>query len=224
MKLKRLVASMSASFDQFVRKVENHEAVASTLIDEVRMAAAKLKRQQSRNQQQLQRLQQQQQTLAADAERWQNRAKAIASTDEAQALACVQRFQQIETQQAQISEQIQTHEQLDAELRQRLQAVEARLGELQRRRTELSSRSAHNAAYAAGEAVQGFDIDGVFERWEDTVTTEEYLTDSVLPVIDPLDKTFTEKEQQARLEATLNDWLAETTPVANNADDQGETA
>ena len=48
MRLKRLVATVSAGFEDFVAKVENHEAVADCIIDEVRQAAARVRVQHAR--------------------------------------------------------------------------------------------------------------------------------------------------------------------------------
>lgn len=43
MKVKRLMASVSAGFEDFVTRVENHEAVADCAIDELRKAAARVR-------------------------------------------------------------------------------------------------------------------------------------------------------------------------------------
>ena len=48
MKVKRIVASINAGFESFLNKVENHEAVAESAIEEVRDSAAKVKVQQRR--------------------------------------------------------------------------------------------------------------------------------------------------------------------------------
>ena len=74
MRLKRLVTSVGASFEQFVNKVENQEAVAESVIRDVRASAAKLKVQMGGVNAQTERLRERRDRLTEDVGRWRQRA------------------------------------------------------------------------------------------------------------------------------------------------------
>ena len=98
MKLKHLVASISASFDDLVSKIENHEAIAEVSLQEIRVAAAKIRTQFNITRQRLEYLHNQESTLRQDCERWQLRAVQCAEQDRERALRCVQAMEQCDQQ------------------------------------------------------------------------------------------------------------------------------
>ncbi len=210
MKLKRLVATFGANFDSFVNKVENHEAVADAMIEDVRAAAAKLNMQKARNVQQLHQLNQKRQKQTDDVERWKQRAMAIAETDETRALECVKRFKQQEKLLAVLDAQINEHESLDIQLQQRLASVEERISGLQFKRTALSSRTAKTKAVTTSEGAITADIDSLFDRWEESVVKDEYLEGGIIEPVDTLDKSFSDVEEMDDLKATLADLNAQS--------------
>jgi phage shock protein A len=96
MRLKRLVATVSAGFEDFVAKVENHEAVADCIIDEVRQAAARVRVQHARARSRILRLEREGDELIAERSRWNGRAVSLAASDETRALECVRRGRRAE--------------------------------------------------------------------------------------------------------------------------------
>jgi len=56
MKIKRLAASINAYFDDFVSKVENHDAVAKVAIEDVQKAAARIRSEKNKIDQRLKQL------------------------------------------------------------------------------------------------------------------------------------------------------------------------
>ena len=210
MRLKRLVASVGASFEQFVNKVENHEAVAESVIRDVRTAAAKMKVQMGGVNAQAERLRERRDGLAEDAGRWRQRAKRFAAEDEDRALECLRRMKRAEAEQAQVTDQLARYEALGQELKDRLATVEARLSDLQLKRTVLSSRSARARVMAASDQESLSDVNAVFERWEMAVIEDEYLDDIVVGgQSDPLERELGAAEEREQLKVALEELAAE---------------
>ena len=205
MRLKRLVTSVGASFEQFVNKVENHEAVAESVIRDVRASAAKLKVQMGGVNAQAERLRERRDKLAEDAGRWRERAKRFAAEDEDRAMECLRRMKRSEAEQAQVVDQLAQYEDLGEKLKDRLAAVEARLSDLQLKRTALSSRSARAQVMGAGDQDPLSDVNAVFDRWEMAVIEDEYLDEVVGSKSDALERELDAAEEREQLKAALDE-------------------
>lgn len=214
MRFKHIVTSISASFDDLVSKIENHEAVADVTIQDVRAAAAKIRTQLNITRQRTETLQNQEQNLIQDCARWQARALQCGSGDQERALRCVQALEQVEQHKIANARQLQENLQLQKELQRHLQKIEQRLVELQRKRESLSARAALNKVTRHVEkTLPGCDPEAVFARWEQSVLTDEYAQ---FPLADAmpeqeLDREFRQRETQERLEARLAELLAGNT-------------
>ena len=205
MRVKRLVASVGASFEQFVNKVENHEAVAEAVIRDVRAAAAKMKVQLGRASAQAERLRERRDTLTEDAERWRDRAKRFAAEEEERALECLRRMERAKAERKQVAAQLNQYEALCGKLKERLATIETRLSDLQLKRTALSSRSAR--AQVMGTTDQGAmpEVDDIFDRWEMAVIEDEYLDEVVVGEGDSLERELDASDERERLAAILNE-------------------
>lgn len=212
MKLKRLVTSISASFDDLVTKVENHEAVANAAIVDVRKNAARIRSQLNLINKRHQNLITQEQRLQEDGMRWQQRARETASLDKDKALRCVHALEQCEQQAQNLKQQIQETARLKLELNQHLQEVEQRLQDLQIKRDSLHARSARNRALSDMERLRVTeDTDDIFTRWEEKLITEEYhvsLPDAT--TYSDLETEFNEQEKNQKLNARLDEILGQT--------------
>lgn len=209
MRLKRLVTSVGASFEQFVNKVENHEAVAESVIRDVRATAAKLKVQMGGVNAQTERLRARRDGLAEDAERWRQRAKRIAREDESRALECLRRMKRAEAERAQVGNQFAQYEALTDKLKDRLAAVEARLSDLQLKRAALSSRSARAGVMSTRDQDSLSDANAVFDRWEMAVIEDEYLDEVVEGRSDALEHELNAAEEREDLKAALEELIKE---------------
>ena len=212
MKIKRLFTSINASFDDFVTGVENHEAVAAGAIADVRKAAARLRAQKGQLDAQISRQRNQAKVLSAREDRWQKRAADCANDDPEQGLLCLRQRDAAATALEQLNAQISEQTQLAAELASSLTQVESRLGELQNRRTALTSRGARaNVMAKVATPTLSTDVDELFERWEVAILQEEYRDTSagMAPVdfgdaqADELDRTMQSAERDAELKAEL---------------------
>lgn len=239
MKVKRLMASVSAGFEDFVTRVENHEAVADCAIDELRKAAARVRVQQARTATQLKRLEEQIGRLEAEAERWRTRALRVADAatvdtsgtggngvaDEAKAIECVRRARRAELEIDALATQRDRYRVLTEELQGRLRELERRLGEAQLRRTALSSRAARARTLRSVERCGPEEsLEAVFDRWDTVVIADEYR-DGVDPLDGPepedmLDREFADEEDLAALREDLAALRARA--GAGEADDREE--
>lgn len=215
MKLKRLVASISASFDDLVSKIENHEAVAEVTLQDIRTAAAKIRTQLNITRQRLEYLHNQENTLQQDCERWQLRAVQCGEQERERALRCVQALEHCEQQKKALQQQIQENARLQEELIRHLNHVEQRLADLQLKRDSLTARSACNQVTRHAErALPGSDPDKIFARWEESIIADEYLTQRHYNEHSDagLDAEFRKAEQHTRLEQRLADLMAQQQP------------
>jgi phage shock protein A len=206
MKVRRLVATLTAGFDNFVNKVENHEAVAESLMADVRSAAARLRIQLARVREQRDRMQAQRRQTQNQCASWQQRALQLRASDPDKALECMRRLARAEQRLGALDSQIAEQDRLAEQLGRSLQEVEARLEALRLRRTALSSRTARAQAVASssdpGLRVQ---VDEVFERWEQSVLEQEYSEPGPLGEdLDSFEQSFSNAEADAELRARLD--------------------
>ena len=205
MKVKRLVASLGASFEEFVNKVENHEAVAESAIRDVRAAAAKVKVQINGVNVQVERLRKRRDTLAEDIGRWRERARRFAGKDKDRALECLRRMERAKAEEARVGDQLSRHEALGDRLKERLTTIEARLSDLQLKKTDLAGRSACTQVRETADQETTTDVDSVFERWEIAVVKDEYLDEIITGDHDRLERELDSEEEQKRLETLLDE-------------------
>lgn len=222
MKVKRLMASVSAGFEDFVSRVENHEAVADCAIDDLRKAAARVRVQQARTGTQLKRLEDRIAGLEAEAGRWRERALRVVEADapetgadaaaatpgEAKAIECVRRARRAELESASLVGQRDRYRELADDLQGRLRDLERRLDEAQLKRTALSSRSARAQTLRNAERCGTEEsLEAVFDRWETVVTADEYRDGVELlegaESVDTLDRQFADEEALAALREDL---------------------
>ena len=206
MKLKRLAASVSARFDSFIDKMENHEAVAEAAITDVKLSAAEVKAQLSRLTRQLKQLQDQQETYCQGRQKWQSRAVTCANKgDEDKALQCMKRASLCEKNMAQVEQQIQQQKNLADQVQSNLDDIERHLADLQLKKNSLASREHRTkvVAIAQGDELNG-ELNKVFERWEVQVAKGEYLSPAEPDQADVLESEFCEKEEAKELKAALD--------------------
>lgn len=203
MKFRRIVTSISASIDDWISKVENHEAVADCAIGEVRQAAAKIRGQLNTVCSRHQHQQREQARLNEECVRWRNRAIACKDSDEEKALRCMQSMHTCKAQLAGVDQQVQESVRLIHELKQHLSEVELKLHELQGKRDSLSARAARNKVAVSSQRCHSESkTEGVFARWEENVVADEYVSAPLCPTGD-LEWAFLASESREALKAEL---------------------
>lgn len=175
MKLKHLATSLNATFESFVTRIENHEAVAASMIQDISQAAARLRVQSNRVQSQVATFERSRQTLQTQADCWQTRAQTRSLSNPAQALQCLQRRDATRTRLERVTRELTESTELQNQLALNLQQIEQRLSELRTRRTALASREACVGAIARSHPDESCnDIDALFDRWEEVVLATQY--------------------------------------------------
>ena len=207
--MKRIIASASAVFERFVDQVENHEAVAESVIREVTASAARLKVQRQRLLIEIERLHAERESQSGEQAKWRERAAGLASSDEARALECVRRMHRAEARVKELAAQAGSQQQLADQLAADLADVEARLRDLRVRKTSLAARDARSRALI--EPAAPTDTGALFDRWEARVVEAEYgaPTTETLRTADAFEQTFTEEETDAALRSALDEIVKE---------------
>ncbi|MCW8885150.1 MAG: PspA/IM30 family protein [Motiliproteus sp.] len=211
MKTRRIITAIGASIDSFVSKVENHEAVADCAIADVRGAAATLKVQQGKTLSQLQRIQQQVNEQQQFQQRWQKRALKFADQDRSKALQCIKQGKEVQQRIERLQYQQEQYQNMVGQLTRNLEEVEARLEQLQIKKTTLSSRSARNSAFNCmnnHSAVE--ETEQLFERWEAKVLKDEYQEGVVdIDANNQFEQQIVAEEEAEALELELDALMSE---------------
>ncbi len=207
--LTRISATITGKLDEAVSHVENHDAVVAVALKDTRAAVAKacvrleqVRRDGTSMRQRLEQLQQKE-TL------WAQRARAMASEDEAKALECVARRNQCREQIAKLNEALIRHEELEQKVGANVTRMEERLREMNHQQHLMRSRQSTADAMRIINRIEdrsSCGIDATFDRWEMLITETEYANGN-LPDIDTLDMAFVREEQTAELKAELDQLL-----------------
>jgi phage shock protein A len=200
---KRITATLTTRVNTLVNELENHDAVVESGIAEMRQAYAKAKVRFTRMTAEGERLRRKLDEQRRDAMAWRERA--LACKDEEKALECLRRGRLASGQVTSLEGMLERHRELEGRLSREIEAVRARIGELEHKRHQMRSREATaDAAWSIQrmDAGRSLDLEDIFERWEMRVTEAELTTDAS-PVRDPLEAEFVAEEERASLAAEL---------------------
>ncbi|MFL0809981.1 MAG: PspA/IM30 family protein [Agarilytica sp.] len=224
MKVKRIVASVGASFEQFVAKMENHDAVAKCVINDIRQSAARIRSEKNRVAVRLERYQKECEKLETEKQLWLTRAKSCLAKqqDDAKAIECMSQVKAVEKQLEQVKVQAEQTQNLHVKLLNNLQDIEQKLEELESKRAILSSREARaNVVSKLNNGGSEDDPLQIFERWETEVMSNEYV--DISPEFEDangrnsqLDREFSQQEDTADLQQALERLKEEMLRGGNN--------
>ena len=208
LRIKRLRASISAGIEEVVGKLENHEAVADCLLQDLRSDTAQIRVQQNRVDSQAERTAEQLREAEADEARWNQRALALAESDEPKALQCLERAQHSHKLAETLSQQLHAHQTTIDELGATIVEMESKLADLTLKRATLSSRELRAGSSRTAAGCQNVDTaNQLFDRWEASVMTDEYVGELRITgghvVTDVLDREFSAVENQTLLKEKL---------------------
>jgi len=219
--IKRISATITSKVDDVVSHVENHDAVVEAALKDTRASLAKAKVRLARVQKDGDNLKNKVDDLNKNKNLWSERAKTIAKTDKNKALECVHRRNLCTDEIVRIKNNIDKHNELDKRISTSVHRMEQRLSELTQQRNMMRSR--HSAADAMRvinqiENTSTSGIEDTFDRWEMLITETEYhngvyddaeFTGDYTNSTDSLDASFSEAENQNKLEAELEFLLGE---------------
>lgn len=202
---RRITATLSASMDSVVGRVEDHDAIIESSIYDCRKAASRIKVRLARVQKDGQQLRQRKNRTEQDLASWTERALNTMNQDEGTALQCLKRKQQSEAQLQQITESLQQFQQSEKQLRQNLAEIQFRLSEISQKRNTMRSRQSVSEATRILNKVEDYSngsLDETFDRWEARLLETEMLCDSN-DSVDSFENAFIESEEKQALKAEL---------------------
>lgn len=217
MKLKCLMTSINASFDQFVEKMEDHDAVAQNLITDIRKAAAQVRIEARAAKNHQNHLEHQKSQLIAEATQWKARALACTrSGDDEKAKECLKLLNSKQAECDQLEQSIAKQAVHVENLDGQVSRIETQLNELVAKRAQMLSREASGRVSTAIQSRR--EDDSVFERWEKELMVKEYSTQEIPSHADTLAREFERQEADAQIEDALKALKAEVKAEENPND------
>lgn len=202
---KRWTTALVSRIDHVAAQVENHQALAESVIGDVRRAAARAKVQLARVLKDGERLARDLGQRREDEIRWRERARQCAESDEKRAIECLRRSKASHRQIPEIERRLEEHRKAETQLGRDVGAIEERLATLREQRNLMRTRQSRAEAMsqvAGAESVGCGDLEEVFDRWDTRITELELDGDSMSHV-DSLELEFEETEETEDLLAEL---------------------
>lgn len=203
----RIAATVKAGVEESISQIENHDAVIEASLKETREAASKARVRLGRVHKDGEKMRSRLDKLITDEQRWADRARSIADTDEQRALECVRRRRQCQSQIESLSEALVEHEAVESRLADSVRKIESRLQEVAEARNALRSRE---SVAQANRYLRNIDhnarseIDDTLERWEIRVGADEFSSVSY-DCVDSLEAEFSDEEEISSLRDELDD-------------------
>ena len=207
--IRRISTSITSSVDRAVSKVENHDAIINVALRDTQQAAARSRVRLERVRKDGHNLRTRRANLEQAIVRWAERARGVASEDEAKALECLRRRKDCEAQLENLKESIEKHDELEARVSEQVKKIEARIREVSQQRNMMRSRQSVADAMRTINNIEGVsygDIEDTFDRWEINLGETEVLLGS-MSSRDPLESEFLAEEDTAELRAELEELL-----------------
>lgn len=208
----RINATIQSNFNAFLDQIENHEALVTEAMQEVRAASAQATARLARLQQDEDKLAARLTDLRKDATQWKERALQAGTQDEARALECVRRMTRAKEEVASTASQLTIAQELRARLGDDLRGIQSKLDELQRKKHALATRQFRAEAMKAiqSDGTSALDeITGIFNRWEIRVSEAEGYVAGPALLTDDFELSYRQKEDHEALRATLHELLTE---------------
>lgn len=207
--IRRISTSITSSVDRVVSKVENHDAIINAALRDTQQAAARARVRLERVRKDGRQLAERKSGLEQAVVRWADRARSVASENEAKALECLRRRRECEQQLAHVTQAIGRHEELEARIAGQVKKIEARIGEVAQQRNMMRSRQSVADAMRTINNVEGIsysEVEDTFDRWETNLGETEILM-GAMSNGDPLESEFLAEEDTADLRAELAELL-----------------
>ncbi|MDH5643256.1 MAG: PspA/IM30 family protein [Gemmatimonadota bacterium] len=210
---KRLQATLQSDVNVVLDQIENHEALITEAMHEVKAASAQANVRLARLQQDEDNLTTRLTELRNNVARWKERALQAGTDNEAQALECVRRMTRATAEAASTEAQLTKARELRARLVEDLRSIQTKVDELQRKKHALATRQFRAEAMTAihSDGATALDeVTGIFDRWEARVTEAEGFVAGPAVLIDDFELAYQQKEDHEALRATLQALRAES--------------
>jgi len=205
--LKRITATVSASMDSVVSRVEDHDAVIESSIKECRQAAARIRVRLANVKRDGKQLQDTKTRLENDIELWEGRAIDAAQENEQRAMQCLKRKKLAEAQLVQTEESLAQHLNSEQKLVKNLALIESRVSEISQKRNTMRSRQSVSEAMKIIHKLEGdssYAVDDTFDRWESNLLEREIATEADYSV-DQFENEYIQQEELDSLKVELEE-------------------
>ena len=207
--IRRISATLTSSVDRAVSKVENHDAIVNAALRDTQQAAARSRVRLERVRKDGHALKNRYQSLQLAETRWTERARRLATSDEAKALECLRRRKECATQLRNLKDSIEKHEELEGRIAAQVKKIEARIGEVAHQRNMMRSRQSVAEAMRAIHNIEGVsygEVEETFDRWEINLGETEILL-GASSASDALESEFLAEEDTEALRAELDELM-----------------
>ncbi len=220
---KRWTIGFAAKFDDLLGQVENHEAIASQALIDMKTSLARAKGQLARVDRDCLALEQDVRAAQSQAEKW--KARAAEETDDERAMECLRRSR------AKLNDAAALHTRLNEQTRMRdqvtltVRALEQKFLDLSGKKRLLSTRQAAARASEAAHAESGtsMQVEDVFSRWEIRLTEQEFVPGTAQDLPDDFADGYASQEEEESLMRELEGLRRGEHPSAGD-DDGKESA
>ena len=202
---KRISTTLYSQLDEMVGEIENHDALIKAAITEQKKKLASAKVQLGRIQANETKVGKQIDELKANEQRWAERAVKAAEHDEQQALSCLHRRQQVQTQIKQLKDARQAYQQTASRMSTDIAQCEQELKSMHQKHELMQARQSSVEARNIFSETGGTSLDDLeasFNRWEVKLAQGEINLDNFEP-IDQLEATYIEQENEDELRQEL---------------------
>ncbi len=202
-----LRTTVTASVDNVVSQIENHDAAIAAALEEMLATAAAARSRLTRVHKDGEALKHKLVLLHQSAEQWEQRARSVANKDEQKALQCLQRRNTRLQEAQQANSALIRHSELETSAASRVDRIEQQLEALTQQRRLMSQHSAAEAQRIidtlADQSASTVSLDDSFDRWETRITELECTTGRT-PAVDTLEAEFVTIENEAQLKSELD--------------------
>ncbi len=174
--IRRISLTLKAQFNDFVRQVENHEAIAEATLKDFRANIHTAKFRLRMLERAMETADQRASSLSADISRWRQRAIQLEGQDQPKALECVRRMKTATAERDQLLKQIAEMRATQSQVSRDVMNVEGQYQALKmKHQTLLSRQSSAEAIKGLRESATSLDVTGpeIFEQWEANIVRQE---------------------------------------------------
>ena len=206
---RRWTIGVCAKFDDLLGQVENHEALASQALRDMRASLARANGQLSRVERDCRALEQETKATRATADQW--RARAQNEPDDQRALECLRRAREKAGEAERLSARLDEQRRMRDQVATTVRGLEQKFLDLSGKQRLLSTRQAAAQASAAvnSESSNSADVEDVFCRWEDRLSEREFQPGAARTLQDDFTESYSEQEESESLARELRALRAE---------------
>lgn len=205
----RITATLGATAEKTISRVENHDAIVEVAIRDSRKAASQAKVRHARVVRDGQDLKKRLMEARGQEEKWATRAAQSADSDKQRALACLQRRNECRSTIEQLESALAQHHAQEQKLSASVKSIENRVREITQQRNQMRSRESTAKAMEIINRIDddaGYGIDDAFDRWATNISECE-LAVGTSTVADTLEAEFISAEQEQILSAELDELI-----------------